>query len=481
MRFTRRYWATASLVAVLSGGAVVLVQPVLFFGAALVGGWLLARQFAFVDELNSTVESLELSQTLEKERAVSGTPVPLVVTASLQTPATLDIHVRGGVPVTASASSQAEFTIEPGVTEESRVIDLQWGVAGKFTLQEAAVTAADPYGLFTEQVSMGTTPTITVEPRGPRSVHLGRAGEQVRRALGDHEVDPLDVGLEPEEVRQYVPGDAVRMIDWKATARFDFPHVRTFETETDRTTILIMDHRGPMGMGHEGETKLDYARHAGLLFAREARARRDPLGFYAVSGDGTSLRHPPTGTNRGYAAIRAHLYDLNVNEAGDVSHRGGPLMRKNRRTAGRLIGDDSPFAITLRTYLTHGDSSVVNTERKPLLACTRMHVDRQQGATRTVIVTDDSHGEEVREAAMIARRGNNRVVVVLTPTVLFEPEGLGDLATAYDRYVEFERFRRSLDVIDRVEALELGPGERLSAVLNAGERRSPERRSPARS
>ena len=475
MRFTRRYWATASLVVVLSGGAVVLVQPVLFFGAALVGGWLLARQYAFIEDLHSTVDGLELSQTLDRERAVSETPVPLVLMASLSHPSPLELRVRGGVPVTASASSPAEFAIEPGTTEETRVTDVQWGVAGKFSLQKATVTAGDPHGLFIEEFSVGTTPSITVEPQGPQSIHLGRAGEQVRQALGDHEIDPLDAGLEPEEVRQYVPGDTIRKIDWKATARFDFPHVRTFETETDRTTILVMDHRGSMSLGHEGRTKLDYARHAGLLFARETRAQADPLGFYAVDEEGTSLRHPPTVRSRGYAAIRNHLHELTVSGSSGVSDRRAPVTRMQQRTAGRLVGDDSAFATTLMTYLTRETTPVVSTEEKPLLASIRMHIDRRQGTTRTVIVTDDTHGDEVHEAVMVARRGHNRVIVVLTPTVLFEPEGLGDLATAYERYVEFERFRQSLDGIDRVEALELGPGDRLSAVLSAGERRRPAR------
>ena len=471
MRFTRRYWATASLVVVLSVGATVLVQPVLFFGAALVGGWLLARQYAFVTELRSTFESLELTQTLDRERTVSETPVALVITASLSEPSTLNLHVSGGVPVTTSVSSQARFVIEPGATEATLATDLQWEIAGTFTLTEPTVTAADPYGLFVEEGTTGTTPTITVEPRGPRSIHLGRAGEQVRRALGEHDADPHDVGLEPEEVRQYVPGDTIRTIDWKATARFDFPHVRTFESETDRTTVLILDRRGSMAAGREGERKLDYARHAGLLFAREARAHNDPLGFYAVDEDGTSLRHPPTGTNRSYAAIRSHLYELTAGEPRESTPRRRPLTSERRRTAGRLDGDDSPFATTLRPYLVRPETRITSAGKEPLLATTRAHVDQRRGAIRTVIITDDTHREELREATMAARRGNNQVIVVLTPTVLFEPEGMGDLATAYDRYVEFDRFRRSLEAMTGVEALELAPGERLSAVLNSGRRR----------
>jgi len=54
--------------------------------------------------------------------------------------------------------------------------------------------------------------------------------------------------------------------------------------------------------------------------------------------------------------------------------------------------------------------------------------------------------------------------------VLYEPGGLADLERAYDRYLAFEEFRRELAKLDGVTALEVGPADRLSAVLEAGDR-----------
>lgn len=468
MRLTHRYWATASLVPVLSVGAVVLDQPVLLFGAALVGGWLLARQYAFIDELRTTIEHLHVSQRLERDRVAANTPVAFTLLASLGRPSSLGLRVQGGVPTTAESHDDAELGIVPGGREARKAIDLEWDIAGTFEFQEATVTAADPYGMFTEEISLGETPKITVEAGGPRSVHLGRAGDRIRRALGQHESDPLNVGLEPEEVREYVPGDTVRMIDWKATARLDSPHVRTFESETDRTIALVVDSRAEMGRGVEGETKLDYARHAALLFLSEARANHDPLGLYTVDEDGTAHTTAPTATNRGYAAIRAQLYEL---ETSGVPPDGHDNTRKRRqRPTTTLKDDNSTFARTLRTYLSRGGSRSRDTTGKPLLSTVRSNIERLQGTIRTVIVTDDTDESEVYEAAMAARRGNNRVLVVLAPSVLFGTDGVGDLSTAYRRYQEFETFRRSIASVDRVDAIELAPGDRLSAVLSAGRR-----------
>ncbi|RZV10921.1 hypothetical protein BDK88_2132 [Natrinema hispanicum] len=86
-----------------------------------------------------------------------------------------------------------------------------------------------------------------------------------------------------------------------------------------------------------------------------------------------------------------------------------------------------------------------------------------RGSIWTVICTDDSRPAELRETVSLARQGGNEVLVLLAPSVLYEPGGLADIEQAYDRYVEFEEFRRELARIDNVTALEVGPTDRLSA------------------
>lgn len=60
------------------------------------------------------------------------------------------------------------------------------------------------------------------------------------------------------------------------------------------------------------------------------------------------------------------------------------------------------------------------------------------------------------------------MLVFLAPTVLFEEGGLSDVGNAYERYRDFERFRRQLARLDRVSAFEMGPGDRLTTILSSG-------------
>jgi uncharacterized protein (DUF58 family) len=74
---------------------------------------------------------------------------------------------------------------------------------------------------------------VSFLPRQP--VHSLLSGRFASRMRGR--------GLNFEEIRDYRPGDDVRSIDWKVTARLRKPHTRVFNEERDRQALLIVDQR----------------------------------------------------------------------------------------------------------------------------------------------------------------------------------------------------------------------------------------------
>lgn len=94
-------------------------------------------------------------------------------------------------------------------------------------------------------------------PRQP--VHSILSGRHASRVRGR--------GLNFEEIRGYLPGDDIRNIDWKVTARLRKPHVRVYTEERDRPAILIVDQRLPMFFGSRLYLKSVAAAHLAALMA----------------------------------------------------------------------------------------------------------------------------------------------------------------------------------------------------------------------
>lgn len=85
-------------------------------------------------------------------------------------------------------------------------------------------------------------------------------------------------GMDFEEVRQYRPGDDIRNIDWRVTARTQVAHTKVYREERDRPVILAVDQRSPMFFGSRVCFKSVLAAHIAATLAWAALASGDKVG-----------------------------------------------------------------------------------------------------------------------------------------------------------------------------------------------------------
>lgn len=85
-------------------------------------------------------------------------------------------------------------------------------------------------------------------------------------------------GLNFEEIRRYLPGDDIRTMDWKVTARTRSPHVRVYTEEKDRAVVLIVDQRINMFFGTRDKLKSVTAAELAALGAWRAVDVGDRVG-----------------------------------------------------------------------------------------------------------------------------------------------------------------------------------------------------------
>ncbi|MFC6723337.1 DUF58 domain-containing protein [Halobium palmae] len=473
---TRRFWSVAALCGFLASYGVILEWPGALVGVAGIGAWLVVAQYRTVNQLTVSDDRLELSVSLSRTRITIDEAIQFTVRGSLSQPSPSQVRITAPLPISATDVPTADRTIrlEPGTTTAETTFEVRIPVAGRFSIPPLRVEYASETGLATASVERGDPPTLTVEPPHPRSLHVGQGGEKIAAAYGEHPTGQSGSGLMPAELRQYVPGDAADRIDWKATARLGEPHVREFETETDRRTVVLCDHRRSMSVGPPGETMLAYAREVGLGFCDSAKRLSDPLGLYTIGDEGITSRHTPSTAPENYRSIRTRLLDLSSEGAslGQSGSRTNTVqLREPHLALQRLTGESTQFATRLRPYLDTTDAYVQRLEGDPLFQTIQTLQHRGAEPTWTVLLTDDTDRNQLREAVSLATDGGDHVLVFLTPRVLFERDALSDLERAYDRYLDFEEFRRDLDRLPRVTAFEVGPGDRLEAILAARQTR----------
>ena len=99
-------------------------------------------------------------------------------------------------------------------------------------------------------------------------------------------------GMNFDEVREYVPGDAIRTIDWNVTARTGVPHVKKFTEERELTILLVIDVSNSGLFGSGEETKREMMAELGSVLAFSAVRNNDKVGLVLFS-DFVELYIPP--------------------------------------------------------------------------------------------------------------------------------------------------------------------------------------------
>ncbi|MBU0945420.1 MAG: DUF58 domain-containing protein [Proteobacteria bacterium] len=99
-------------------------------------------------------------------------------------------------------------------------------------------------------------------------------------------------GMNFDEVREYVPGDEIRTIDWNVTARTGIPHIKKFTEERELTIMLMIDISGSGDFGSAESSKREIMAEIGSVLAFSAVRNNDKVGLILFS-DFVELYIPP--------------------------------------------------------------------------------------------------------------------------------------------------------------------------------------------
>ncbi len=147
-------------------------------------------------------------------------------------------------------------------------------------------------------------------------------------------------GMAFSEVRNYIPGDEIRTIDWNVTARFNEPYVKVFEEERELTVMLLVDISGSESFGSDELLKREFIAEIGAVLAFSATQNNDKIGAILFS-DQIELYIPPKKGRKHILRIIRELIEFkpnsNLTNIGDVVQHFNNLIKK--RAIAFLISD----------------------------------------------------------------------------------------------------------------------------------------------
>jgi uncharacterized protein (DUF58 family) len=252
----------------------------------------LAAPFAAYVALGLTIgrrPHVSVTPTIPSHRVLEGDEIPVSVEVSARSPVErlqLQLAPGPGLMITGASRPGIAARLEAGESRHLRpaVRAEHWGLRALGVL---SARATDRFGLIEYELAPTRLGSVRVFPRMETLETMieplelqATTGNRVSRERGD--------GIEFAEVRPFVPGDRIRRINWRVTARRGEPYVSERHPERNADVILFLDTFAEVTDAH-GST-LELAVRAAASVAGGYLARRDRVGVVGFGGALTGLR-----------------------------------------------------------------------------------------------------------------------------------------------------------------------------------------------
>jgi uncharacterized protein (DUF58 family) len=227
---------------------------------------------------------------------------------------------------------------------------------GKRAVGRIALTLYDRWHLAEGRVSF-TLPSVDCYP-APAAQRTEVVLSKLPNRLGEHRARVPGDGTEFNGVREFVPGDRQRAINWPASTRRGRLQVNTFAAERSQDVVLLVD--ATTDVGQPGESALDLGLRGAAGAARAYLAGRDRVGVITYQWGGAHWLAPSLGRRQVYKII-----DVLLNA--DTGYARGAVFSRLPRAAlppGSLVVAFSPlldgrFVEALRDMRERGFALIV--------------------------------------------------------------------------------------------------------------------------
>jgi uncharacterized protein (DUF58 family) len=212
--------------------------------------------------------------------------------------------------------------------------------------------------------------------------------------LGEYRAVFRGRGVEFADVREYLPGDDTRAIDWNVTARLGTPYIKKYVEERELTVLLAVDVSASVLFGTVAQSKREIATEIAALLAFSAIKSNDKVGLLAYSSEVERFVPPAKGSRHVLRLLRELLY-LEPAQTGTDTWRAldyaGHVL--NRRSIIFLISDflDHGFESLLRVAAQRHEIVAISlTDPRELELPDLGLIDLEDAETREHVLIDTS-------------------------------------------------------------------------------------------
>lgn len=447
----------------LAGSSALLLAMGLFTGGiafyafffilstVLIAGWL---QYAML--ASDLKRNLSVNKRLPRREVLLGSPAVVEYELAYRGRRRLPVRCEQRLdPALSDAGLSRQAMLEPGSVE----LSFEARPARRGSYRIPGLSIAFETVLFRGSAVGGGEDAVNVCLRlGRRSSRSGRSSG-LRASVLENESIRRGSGVDFSRVRDFVPGDSTRNIDWARSSRTGNLVVRDFEDVHSLPVFILVDLDASMRAG------LDAALELAGLIANRVLADNERVGIAGFSRQAVEAFLPP-GSGKGQVAqLRSFLSYARAVESDALPRHGMPGLQE-AAAAQEMLGDAGDIlGEAMRQHL-------LNVKEDGFIRAITAASTTPGTACHLVVITNLSMGAtSLLNGLRVAEYYGHGASVALVPALWFGDRAAVDAGKYFEKYREFKDRVARLRA-RRISVVELSAGEPPEEALYAGRRRA---------
>lgn len=354
-------------------------------------------------------------------------------------------------------SGDAVRKIEPGRSDYNISYSLKAIKRGNHSFCESYLDIESNFRMFKHRMTLESRALLSIYP--PVLTRKSIIAHYISSQYGKGKSKQKGMGTDVAEIRNYMPGDDFRHIDWKTSLRLNSLFSKEFESDTELSMFVLVDHSRA-----DNPDNLDYAVRIANYLTQQAARNNQPSGMITFThGCITSKILIKKGKKQ--VEISRNLFSLEPEESKPciIAMDIGEIKEFERKL--KSYNNDEFYSILAPFFIDNSEHLRVM-EKQGIYQAIKHVTNFSSAPSLIVIVTDLVYDAPMLESIRLATYYGNRVILVVTPSVLFREYDVFELEEHYQEYMKLQKKIEKFKQLKGVKVVEAGPSEKPELLIN---------------
>jgi len=456
MQFQRKGKNTAAFIVVFALLGLITANPIFYAAGAVIAFVVLIDLISFLRSIDTLDASIV--RNVSKTKIFMDNLLDVEVELNINAKNVKNINFQDLYPdAFILISGDTTLKLDPGKKKHNISYILKAIKRGSHSFSRSYLDIESYSGIFGHRYGLENGIQVSIYP--PILSRKSIIAHYISRQYGSSKSKQKGMGTEVLDIRNYMPGDDIRHIDWKTSLRLNSMFTKEFESDNQEAIFVLVDHSNM-----DGQDDLDYSIRMANYLTQQASRNNLPTGVITFTHDRI--------TNKALIKGSKNLFEISRDLFSLVPQMGKPCtismdmgeIKEFERKLRSSNGDG--FHSILAPFFTDASEHQKIIESQGIYQAVKHIIHFSKTPSLIAIITDLAYEVPVLDSVRLATYHGNRVIMIVTSPVLFKKYDVLEIEEHYPQYLKLqrkiERFRR----LKSVKVVEARPDERPELLID---------------